>query len=83
MAVTSLHREVATKIFKNRDYLDRYSCLICSNLLHDPVQLGCGHRLCRSCADRLVASKATVLKCPAQDCGEEIADEDGAYVCIL
>ena len=81
--MVTVHTEVASEIFKHRGDLDRYSCLICGNLLHDPVQLGCGHRLCRSCADRLIASKATVLKCPAQDCGEDIDDEDGAYVCTL
>ena len=74
--------EVTSEIFKNRADFDRYSCSLCGDLLQDPVQLGCGHRLCRCCADRLVASKETTLtlKCPAEDCNEEVDDEDGAYV---
>ena len=82
MAVTSV---VTTEIFKNRADLDRYSCLMCGNLLHDPVQLCCGHRLCLSCADRLVASEtgAAPLKCPAEGCDEDIDDEDGAYVNVF
>ena len=49
----------------------------------EPVQLACGHRLCRACADELIASKEKAAKsvtCPAKDCNELIDDEDGAYV---
>lgn len=76
---------VTSSIFKNTADFDRYSCWKCRHLLQDPVQLACGHRLCRSCADKLVASRTespsgTSLKCPAEDYSEDIADEDGAYV---
>ena len=80
MGMAVYNTEVTREIFKNEADFDRYSCLTCRNLLHDPVQLGCGHRLCRSCADRLVASGTTVLKCPAEDCDEDVNEEDGAYV---
>ena len=75
--------EVSNSIFKNKDDLERFSCLLYNHLLQDPVQLGCGHRLCRECAEKLIASKPqTDLKCPDEDCGEPIDDtEDGAYVC--
>ena len=46
------------------------------NLLHVPVQLGCGHRMCKSCADDSL-SKATP-RCP--ECGDNIVDEDGVPV---
>ena len=77
---------VTSSIFKNTADFDRYSCWKCSHLLQNPVQLACGHRLCRPCAEELVASAGTEslsetsLKCPAQDCNEDIVDEDGAYV---
>lgn len=74
------YTEVPRQIFKNEVEFDRYSCSMCGNLLQDPVQLGCGHRLCRSCADRLVASETIALKCPAGDCDEDVTEEDGAYV---
>ena len=73
-----------SQIFKNRADFDRYSCSKGGHLLVEPVQLSCGHRLCRACADELIASEVksatTRVTCPAQDCNEEIDDEDGAYV---
>ena len=69
--------KVPKKIFKNSDSFDRYSCSKCNLLLKDPVQLGCGHRICRSCADELIANEST-SKCP--DCKDDIDDEDGAKV---
>ena len=73
-----------SQIFKNRADFDRYSCSKGGHLLVEPVQLGCGHRLCRACADELIAGKekdsTKSATCPVQDCNEEIHDEDGAYV---
>ena len=31
----------------------RYLCLLCKNILKDPVQTGCGHVYCTSCIPRL------------------------------
>ena len=71
-------------LFKNSGDFDRYSCLSCSQLLNDPVQLACGHRLCRSCAEKLITSaekvESTPPRCPDTDCNEDLSDEDGAYV---
>lgn len=83
---TVMSSTVTRSIFKNTADFDRYSCWKCRHLLQDPVQLACGHRLCQPCADKLVASSGTeslgeiVLKCSAEDCNEDIVDEDGAYV---
>ena len=73
---------VTSDVFKNKEDYGRFSCLLCNHLLQDPVQLGCGHRLCRACAEKLIASKSqSDLKCPDEECGEPIDDtEDGAYV---
>ena len=71
-------------IFKNSGDFDRYSCLSCGHLLSNPVQLACGHRLCSSCADKLIATakkEESTPRCPDKDCNEDINDEDGAYVC--
>jgi len=32
---------------------DRYFCSLCSNILRDPVQTGCGHVYCKSCIGEL------------------------------
>ena len=78
--------QVTAEIFKNSGDFDRYSCLSCSGLLNDPVQLACGHRMCKSCAEDLVATAKKVEiapKCPDTDCNEELSDEGGAYVSQL
>ena len=70
-------------LFKKSEDFDRYSFLSCSQLLNHPVQLACGHRLCRSCAEKLIttAKKVEITpKCPDTDCSEDLSDEDGAYV---
>ena len=71
-------------LFKNNDDFDRYACLSCNQLLNDPVQLACGHRVCRSCAEKLIATAKEVgsspPRCPNTDCNEELSDEDGANV---
>lgn len=69
--------KVTSNLLKNGEEFSRYSCCHCASLLENPVQLGCGHRLCKSCADELVASTA---KCP--ECKEDIEEEDGVKVSI-
>ena len=64
------------RIFK--DGVDRYLCPKCGRLLDDPVQLGCGHRLCRLCADEVIATDLTAPECP--ECKEAIEEEDEAKV---
>ena len=57
--------------------IKRYLCLKCTQVLRDAVQLGCGHRLCKLCADELIATESTP-KCV--ECEEDIMEEDGAKV---
>ena len=40
---------------KNFGEIDsQYLCLYCSHIIRDPVQLNCGHRVCKSCANMLI-----------------------------
>lgn len=67
------------KLLKNSNDLERFSCTKCSSLLEDPVQIGCGHRLCKSCADELIASAGeSTPKCP--ECKDDIIEEEGVKV---
>ena len=81
-------------IFKNKTDYDRYSCVKGApvHILNDPVQLSCGHRLCRACADDLVAASKNAaehnpttasllpISCPAPDCNDPLDEDDGHYV---
>ena len=64
-------------IFKNKD--ERYRCPKCDSLLREAVQLACGDRLCKSCADEVIAQHASPV-CPKAHCGEPLDNEGGAYV---
>ena len=59
--------------------MTRYICSKCKLLLKDPVQFSCGHRICKSCADEILA-KDFLPRCPKDDCGEVVEVEDGKYV---
>jgi hypothetical protein len=50
--------------------------------LKEPVQLLCGDRLCKSCADEIIGQHASPV-CPQADCGEPMDNEDGAYVSLI
>ena len=76
---------VQQKIFKGVDdeTFTRHICPECKLVLRDAVQPACGHRICQSCADEILA-KETSPCCP--ECNEPFEDEDGAYVsrqCVL
>ena len=71
--------KIPRKIFKDSESVSQFSCSECRLLLEDPVQLSCGHRLCKCCADELVSNETTP-KCPAAECNEEIVEEDGVKV---
>ena len=68
-------------IFKNKDVFNRYRCPKCDSLLREAVQLSCGDRLCKSCADEVIARHASPV-CPQAHCGEPLDkyNEGGAYV---
>jgi hypothetical protein len=69
-------------IFKNQDDFNHYLCSKCDLLLKEPVQPSCGHRLCKSCADEIIAKHASP-PCPQADCEEPFDNEDGEYVSKL
>ena len=68
-------------LFKNQEALKRLRCSSCLNLLNDPVQPSCGHRLCKSCADETIKEFYPPY-CPHKDCREEFTIEDGVYVSL-
>ena len=66
--------------FKDGLDSDRYVCERCSLLLKEPIKLRCGHRLCRSCAEDMLAQN-TLAHCPRDDCKVTfLQDEHGAPV---
>ena len=72
---------IHSAIFKDRDALNRYLCPKCNKLLSDPVQPSCGHRMCKSCVEEMLAQgRGGPPLCPSVDCGEAFEKEDGAYV---
>ena len=71
---------IHSAIFKDRDALNRYLCPKCNKLLSDPVQPSCGHRMCKSCVEDMLAGRGGPPLCPSVDCGEAFEKEDGAYV---
>ena len=76
----SLRREVVQQItFKDteKETIARYTCPKCKQILKDAVQPGCGHRICQSCADEILAKETTPC-CP--ECDENFDKEDGVYV---
>ena len=44
----------------------RFRCVVCKDVLKDPWQTECGHRMCATCLDRTFESAAEVM-CPAGD----------------
>ena len=48
----------------------RYRCVGCSSTLRQPCQTPCGHRICRPCADDLLAAAAgsgEPVRCPGNE----------------
>jgi hypothetical protein len=70
---------VQQKIFKgvDKETLAHYTCPKCKRILRDAVQPACGHRICQSCADEILAKENSPC-CP--ECGDNFDKEDGAYV---
>ena len=44
----------------------RFRCVVCNDVLKDPWQTQCGHRMCVSCLERIFETAAEVM-CPALD----------------
>ena len=73
-----------SKKISNSEVLSHYTCPECKLILRDAVQPTCGHRICQSCADKILANaeaKKTKAQCP--ECGEDVDNEDGAFVRIV
>lgn len=70
---------VISSLCKDRGALKNLQCPYCANLLRNPVQPACGHRLCQLCADKIIKT-STPPVCPQVDCEEEFTTEDGAHV---
>ena len=47
ISVDRIDKKIPTEVWK------KYICRCCSHLLDDAVQIACGHRLCRNCAEEL------------------------------
>ena len=72
--------DIQPNVFKDVDYnriIELYTCTKCKLLLRDPVQPYCGHRICQSCADEIIANEI-ILCCP--ECGEIFDQDDGELV---
>ena len=75
--------KISQNVFKDRAVVQRHLCPMCELVLKDAVQLPCcGHRCCESCVDEILSQRATT-KCPAPQCGEQLAEENGKWVSIL
>jgi len=58
----------------------KYLCVACHQLLKEPLQTNCGHRLCRSCADQALAEAGTVgFMCPAKEEDCEVITKDKVF----
>ena len=73
------YTELLKRIFKHSDEYEQHRCTSCGLLLKDAVQIACGHRLCKSCADDIIKAERAQAQCP--QCGEPFEEEeDGAQV---
>ena len=66
--------------FKDQAAFERYVCSACRQLLNDPVQVSCGDRFCRSCAEEIAVLRIPAL-CP--QCGKELEEEEGGSLVSL
>lgn len=62
----------------------RYTCVCCHLWLKEPMQTLCGHRICRSCCDKLLAADNVSnhgrgFPCPAKEDGCELITPDKVY----
>ena len=69
----SRHSVLSITNFQDQAAFERFTCIACSQLLEDPVQVCCGDRFCKTCADEILAKDRPVV-CP--ECGEELVEEE-------
>ena len=46
---------------------DKYLCPVCQNVLQQPLQTECGHRLCKACVLELCQKRAAPVRCPVNE----------------
>ena len=49
--ITSDYHRVTRERIVSKENYEKYICPHCEYLLEDAVQSGCGHRLCKRCAE--------------------------------
>jgi len=57
----------------------KYKCVKCNTWLKYPMQIPCGHRICRSCVEELFASNSGTdqgVPCPSGEEGCELIEQD-------
>ena len=70
-------------LFEDPGLLKDRKCAYCGQLLRDPVQPSCGHRLCKSCADQIIQNPFLVC-CPKEECKEKFSlFKNGKHVSVM
>lgn len=59
----------------------RLICVKCGRLLINPWQNECGHRICRTCLDDLLALSSGIISCPSGD--EDCVPINAKQVCFF
>jgi len=87
MAFNPISDGLPTPRFVNLD--SKYTCIKCAQVLNQPRQLPCGHRICLHCAEELFSSQSGFATCPSnsgdEDCSKEIARNEVYFyfLCVL
>lgn len=61
----------------------KLSCSFCKKLLSEPMQLPCGHRMCKECSNQLsMQSVGSKIRCPSreEDC-DSFSSADVNIIC--
>jgi len=64
----------------------KYKCVKCMTWLKHPMQIPCGHRICRSCVDELFASNLGTdrdIPCPSGEEGCVVIERDKVWINCL
>jgi len=62
----------------------KYKCVKCNTWLKQPMQIPCGHRICRSCVDELFLTRNSGtergIPCPSGEEGCEAFEQDKVLI---
>ena len=72
-------RRISLEMLDTRESTEgfHYQCHFCGYLLHDTVQISCGHWICLECAKQLFTEQYP--SCPHPDCVELLTEDCGAF----